>query len=148
MQQFTQAAAQSMNAQNPGFGNFMSGMMPGGPPVNMMPGGNPAGMMPGGVMPPMGSPPGPPRSEPRVPNRPDLNAARGIPRKTSRRDMNGPSDISDILSGIKTKKVNISAANHETISVSELKELPVSSGIPQKSKRKPRSERNTINLNI
>ena len=148
MQQFTQAAAQSMNAQNPGFGNFMSGMMPGGPPVNMMPGGNPAGMMPGGVMPPMGSPPGPPRSEPRVPNRPDLNAARGIPRRTSRRDMNGPSDISDILSGIKTKKVNISAANHETISVSELKELPVSSGIPQKSKRKPRSERNTINLNI
>ena len=150
MQQFTQAAAQSMNTQNPGFGNFMTGMMPGGPPVNMMPGGNPAGMMPGGVMPPMGSPPGPPRSEVRAPNRPDLNAARGIPAQgTSRRDMTGPSDISDILSGIKTKKVNIrNTPNPETISVSELKEMPVVSGLPHKSKRKPRSERNTINLNI
>ena len=149
MQQFTNAAAQSMNASNPGFGNFMSGMMPGGPPPNMMPGGNPAGMMPGGMMPPMGSPPGPPRSDPRSRNRPDLDAARNIPPKTSRRDMNGPSDISDILSGIKTKKVNIrNGPNPETISVSELKEMDVSSGIPQKSKRKPRSERNTINLNI
>ena len=149
MQQFTHAAAQSMNTQNPGFGNFMSGMMPGGPPTNMMPGGNPAGMMPGGVMPPMGSPPGPPRSELRTANRPDLNAARGIPPKTSRRDMTGPSDISDILSGIKTKKVNIrQTQNPDTISVSELKEMPVASGLPQKSKRKPRSERNTINLNI
>ena len=146
MQQFTNAAAQSMNSQNPGFGNFMSGMMPGGPPPNMMPGGNPAGMMPGGVMPPMGSPPGPNRSQPRSQNRPDINAARGIPPKTSRRDMSGPSDISDILSGIKTKKVNIRSQNPDTINVSDLKEI--SGQIPQKSKRKPRSERNTINLNI
>jgi len=139
MQQFTQAAANSMNAQNPGFGNFMSGMMPGGPP---------SGMMPGGVMPPMGSPPGPPpRSAPRTSNRPDLNAARGGPEK-SRREMNGPSDISDILSGIKTKKVNIrNGQPADTISVNELKELSPS-GLQKKSKRKPRSERNTINLNI
>ena len=139
MQQFTQAAANSMNAQNPGFGNFMSGMMPGGPP---------SGMMPGGVMPPMGSPPGPPpRSEPRTLNRPDLNAARGVPEK-SRREMNGPTDISDILSGIKTKKVNIrNGQSPDTISVNELKELSPS-GLQKKSKRKPRSERNTINLNI
>jgi len=105
-------------------------------------------MMPGGVMPPMGSPPGPPpRSAQRTSNRPDLNAARGAPEK-SRREMNGPSDISDILSGIKTKKVNIrNGQSADTISVDELKELSPN-GLPKKSKRKPRSERNTINLNI
>ena len=139
MQQFTNAAAQSMNAQNPGFGNFMSGMMPGGPPPPMQ----------GGFMPPMGSPPGPPQqSEPRTVNRPDINMARGIPpAKSGRREMQGPSDISDILSGIKTKKVNIrNTPKEDTLSVNELKEMPV--GVPKKSKRKPSSARNTINLNI
>ena len=142
MHQFTQAAAQSMNTQNPGFGNFMSGMMPGGPPANMMP---------GGVMPPMGAPHRPPvPTPPSSNNRPDLDAARGMsPARSGRRDMQGPTDISDILSGIKTKKVNIrNTQNPDTISISELNEIPTSSDIPKKSKRKPRSERNTINLNI
>lgn len=178
MHQFTQAAAQSMGGQNPGFGNFMSGVMPGAMsgqppqqqrPQNMMPGGHPqnmmpGGVMPGGVMPPRGSPQSPP-----VSNRPDLDAARGgntmhrserrEPRrdndrdaranalKSERRDMRGPSDISDILSGIKTKKVDIRASQKpDTISVTDLEQM--STQIPNKSKRKPRSERNTINLNL
>ena len=117
MQQFTQAAAQSMNAQNPNFGNFMSGMMPQGPPPPVR----------AGFMPPMGSPPGPPQqSQPRTANRPDINMARGIPpAKSGRREMQGPSDISNILSGIKTKKVNIrNTQEGDTISINELKEIP------------------------
>lgn len=134
MQQFTQAAAQSMGAQNPGFGNFMSGMMPMGQP-----------QMQRGMMPPMGSPPGPSQSQPSASNRPDINAARGIPEKSSRREMQGPSDISDILSGIKTKQVNI-RNNPDTISVTELQEMK--NQPPKKSKKKPSSLRNTMNLNI
>ncbi len=132
MQQFTQAAAQSMGQQNPNFSNFMGNMMP-----NNMP-------------------PEPPKQSY---TRPDLYAGRGGPAKSSRtekppqREMKGPSDIDDILAGIKTKTVNIKPNEQEessTISISELKELQKDNldKIQKKSKRRPRSERNTINLNI
>ena len=134
MSQFTQAAANTMGQQNPGFGNFMSNMVP-----------------------PMGSPPGPPMNMNQPPSRPDINMARGSytderysKPKSGRRDMKGPSDISDILSGIKTKKVNIKSSDTKsTVSVSELQELQNDNlDIPRKSKRKPRSERNTMSLNL
>ena len=151
MQQFTQAAVNTMGQQNPGFGNFMNSMMPGG--QNMMP--------------PRGSPPGPPPMSMREPpSRPDINMARGnynegvsinnqfenikSKSKSTRREMKGPSDISDILAGVKTKKVNIKASgdNKSTISVQDLKELQGKDlNIPKKSKRK-RSERNTVSLNL
>lgn len=151
MQQFTQAAVNTMGQQNPGFGNFMNSMMPGG--QNMMP--------------PRGSPPGPPPMSMREPpSRPDINMARGnynegvsinnqfenikAKSKSTRREMKGPSDISDILAGVKTKKVNIKATsdNKSTISVQDLKELQGKDlNIPKKSKRK-RSERNTVSLNL
>tara|TARA_Y100000591_G_C21818575_1_gene692210 strand:+ start:541 stop:1947 length:1407 start_codon:yes stop_codon:yes gene_type:complete len=141
MQQFTQAAVNTMGQQNPGFGNFMQNMMP-----------------------PRGSPPGPPMHMNQPPNRPDLNMARGranfndavnmedqysnvSKQKSSRREMKGPSDINDILAGVKTKKVNIkNSDNSSTISVSELEEMKGS--LPKKSKRKPRSSRNTVSLNL
>ena len=151
MQQFTQAAVNTMGQQNPGFGNFMNSMMPGG--QNMMP--------------PRGSPPGPPPMSMREPpSRPDINMARGnynegvsinnqfenikSKSKSTRREMKGPSDISDILAGVKTKKVNIKSKsdNKSTISVHDLKELQGKDlNIPKKSKRK-RSERNTVSLNL
>ena len=100
------------------------------------------------------------------PSRPDISMARGnynegvnisnqfenIKSKSSstRREMKGPSDISDILAGVKTKKVNIKATsdNKSTISVQDLKELQERDlDIPKKSKRK-RSERNTVSLNL
>ena len=102
--------------------------------------------------------------------RPDIGMARGQPdfgdaenmegrfagikksERTTRREMKGPSNINDLLSGIKTKKVNIQqdkSDNNSTISVSDLNELNETDlSRPKKSKRKPRSERNTINLNI
>ena len=158
MQQFTQAAVSSMGQRNPGLGGFMSGVM-GQPP------------------PPMGSPPGPPPHMRRMPprmnpggplNRPDIGMARGVPifddaenmessagrvpprhaAGAKRADMQGPRDISDILSNIKTKRVNIkqSADAKSTISVEDLQREKAD--VPHKSKRKPRSERNTVNLQI
>jgi hypothetical protein len=144
MQQFTQAAVNTMGQQNPGYGNFMQNMMP-----------------------PRGSPPGPPMHMNQPPNRPDLNMARGGGRraefsdsvnmedqysnvskkKSGRREMKGPSDISDILAGVKTKKVNIKNSDtSSTISVSDLQDMK--DNLPNKSKRKPRSARNTVSLNL
>ena len=146
MQQFTQAAANSMSQQTPGFGNFMSNMTPN---------------QGEGVMPPMGSPQAPP-SQTNY-NRPDINMARNgrynpssslspPPSPPNRRtEMRGPSDISDLLSGIKTKSINIKSSTKKddgsTISVSELKEMQ-KDDIQRKSKRRPKSEKNTINLSL
>jgi hypothetical protein len=84
-----------------------------------------------------------------------------------RPEMRGPSDISNILSGLKTKSINIpgsgsgstgndmslfgGASNAEekgsTISISELKDLQ-NDNMPSRTKRKPKSEKNTISLDI
>jgi hypothetical protein len=127
----------------------------------------------------------PPRREGDISNRPDLNFGRGnmndgvnlsenyinpyeskstrgapppLP-QNPRPEMRGPSDINNILSGLKTKNVNItpssSSANANqasedkgsTISISELKDLQ-NDNMPNKTKRKPKSERNTISLDI
>jgi hypothetical protein len=81
--------------------------------------------------------------------------------KSSRRpDMKGPGDITDILSGLKTKTINISEApqrgndesfadnNSSTISVNDLKEIQTDANVPKRSKRKPRSDKNTVSLDI
>ena len=154
MQQFQSAAMNTMGQQNPGFGQFMGGVM-GGP------------QMGSGPMPPMGSPPVPPRemrqNPPRMPrggNRPDIAAGRGGNMndavnvkdnfgRTSRPEMKGPSDLGDILSGLKTKKININNKDSQSVvSVSELDEMKNDLNRPKKSRRKPKSERNTVSLNF
>jgi hypothetical protein len=160
MQQFTQAAVNSMSQENPGFGGFMSGVM-GGP-----------------MQAPASGPPGPPsdmrrRPPPMPPNmrgRPDVGMARGVAHfddainmeekfesintnqsaRRTRAEMKGPGDINEILSGLKTKRVNIQKPdNKSTISVEDLKDMTSSNlDVPRQSKRKPRSERNTISLNL
>jgi hypothetical protein len=109
MQQFTQAAVNQMGQSNPGLGGFMNGMMNADPTPPSR----------SGPPPPMrtqgpGAPPAPQRN-----SRPDLSFAGnnqdGIsitetfeaadPPQRSRRqvrpEMKGPSDIDDILSGLK-----------------------------------------------
>jgi len=154
MQQFQSAAMNSMSQSNPGFGQFMGGVM-GGP------------QMGAGPMPPMGSPPVPPRemrqNPPRMPrggNRPDIAAGRGSDMndavnvkdnfgRASRPEMKGPSDLGDILSGLKTKKININNKDSQSVvSVSELDEMKNDLNRPKKSRRKPKSERNTVSLNF
>lgn len=82
--------------------------------------------------------------------------------KSSRRpDMRGPSDISDILSGLKTKTIDISPPiqqrndtiiedlnNNSTISLDDLKSLQSEGNVPKRSRRKPKSDRNTVSLDI
>ena len=93
-------------------------------------------------------------------------------RQPSRPDMKGPSDISDILSGLKTKTINIQEQpprqqqqqqqqaqqtqaptyedlnNSSTISISDLKDLQSDNSMPKKSKRRQKSDKNTLSLDI
>ena len=102
-------------------------------------------------------------------SRPDLSAARNMGSSSSssappqvtvskRPDMRGPTDISNILSGLKTKTIQVQPATQEsaqmpslgedktsTISISDLKELQ-NDNLPHKSKRRQRSDKNTVSL--
>ena len=68
--------------------------------------------------------------------------------------MNGPSDINDILSGLKTKTINIQkpAAADElggsTISLSDMKELQSEGNQLKRSGRRKKSDKNTMSLDI
>ena len=124
MQQFTRAAVDTMGNQNPGFGNFMSGVMGGGSPQMQVP------QM---------------QVPPRPQSRPDISFARG---SQKRPEMKGPSgDVNSLLSGLKTKSINIKKDSSSTVSVSELKEMTKDLERPKKSRRK-NSERNSISLNL
>tara|TARA_Y100000591_G_scaffold333211_1_gene374653 strand:+ start:2665 stop:4059 length:1395 start_codon:yes stop_codon:yes gene_type:complete len=159
MQQFTQAAVNSMGDNNPGFGNFMN---------NFMPGNN------SGAPPNMGPPPPPVETHTiksqryAVPkNRPDLSSAKtsngitieekfapleGQQIKTPapvRPEMKGPSDISQLLSGLKSKQVNIPTGEKDpsTVSIAELKELS-NQKMPKTNRKQSTSRSNTISLDI
>ena len=101
-----------------------------------------------------------------LPNRPDLMSARGISinniegdvnneQRINRPEMRGPTfsnsskqqTIGNILSGLKTKQIDIDNKDGSTISVEELKELSDTTKIT-KSKRKQKSDKNTVSLDI
>jgi hypothetical protein len=80
-------------------------------------------------------------------------------RSSRRPDMKGPSDISDILSGLKTKTIDITPVkskdvviedinNSSTISIDDLKNIQSDGNIPKRSRRKPKSDKNTVSLDI
>jgi hypothetical protein len=198
MRQFQSAAVNSMAGSNPGFSGFMGGLM-GEPPVSSGRGPPPAMATqgPNGLNPPpnragnnMGS---------MNVGRADISMARGafsqgnsftddgisirennigVPgfqppqpsQKSSRRpDMKGPTDISDILSGLKTKTIDISSApsfsqnqnqkqnqdiviedinNSSTISIEDLKSIQSDGNVPKRSRRRPKSDKNTVSLDI
>ena len=163
MQQFTQAAVSSMGESNPGFGNFMNNFIPGSPQDSRAP---PA--------PNLGSPPPAVNTQAQrserygqPTNRPDLMAAHtqeGISIeekysdikksevKSKRPEMQGPENIGNILSGLKTRQVNIPTSEAKkdgsTISIQDLQEL-TSQKIP-KSNRKARSSssKNIVSLDL
>jgi hypothetical protein len=81
--------------------------------------------------------------------------------RSARPEMRGPADISNILSGLKTKTIDIQQEqpikqtspvnNNEssTISISDLKDLQASdSNLPKRSKRRQGSAKNTVSLDI
>ena len=83
-----------------------------------------------------------------------VEVVRARRRPHQRPDMKGPSDLGDILSGLKTKQINIrenkDTDNDSTISIKELKESQqmLDSQKPKKSKRRPKSEKNVVSLDL
>jgi len=87
-----------------------------------------------------------------------VGASSGAP--SSRPEMKGPSDISDILSGLKTRTIDIQRAppgaaasnpnESSTISLSEMKEMGFGGDneLPKRSKRRPRSDKNIVSLDL
>ena len=180
MRSFQSAAVNSMAQSNPGFSGFMSGVMQGEPQVPQGRGPPPpmATQGPNSIPPPSGRPGNNNYA------RPDLNYSKSnfvddgislrenferpdVQDRTSRRqggapraEMKGPSDITDILSGLKTKTINIqetsstpaqqtsSANDSSTISISDLKELQSEGSMPKRSGRRKKSASNTVSLDI
>jgi len=187
MRQFQSAAVNSMGESNPGFSGFMGGMMgqgqgqgQGPPPMTTQGQGPPPPMTtqgPNGLQPPTN----------RAGNNMEsmnINSSMkrgaftddgisikesniGVPgfqppqqsQKSARRpDMKGPTDISVILSGLKTKTVDISSVpakngsmetnNSSTISIDELKNIQSDGNVPKRSRRRPTSDKNTVSLDI
>ena len=180
MRSFQNAAVNSMGQTNPGFSGFMSNVMNPtnstfgesttrgmGPPPPLATQGHNA------VPPPVGRPGNNNYA------RPDLNLSRSnyedginlrenfqrpdIQDRTSKRqpvarpEMKGPSDITDILSGLKTKTINIQQPqtnsnnvnnDSSTISLSDLKELQSGGNMPKRSGRRKKSASNTVSLDI
>lgn len=180
MRQFQSAAVNSMAGSNPGFSGFMSGLMNPEPQV-------PQGRGPPAPLNTQGPNSAPPpinRAGNNFGSRPDISMARGNfnedgisikenfgikgfeppqpSQKSQRRpEMKGPSDITDILSGLKTKTINISEKpldmssadpfpdnNSSTISINDLKDLQNDSNVPKRTRRKPKSDKNTVSLDI
>tara|TARA_Y100001970_G_scaffold294325_2_gene450597 strand:- start:4684 stop:6120 length:1437 start_codon:yes stop_codon:yes gene_type:complete len=171
MKQFTSAAVNTMgNNGNPGFAGFMNNVFAGNN------GGNDSGLGFGPSirreMPPNineGPPPAPvetklPERSQRtqnIPNRPDIMSARGMSinnnegnadeeERIVRPEMRGPSnkqtDINSLLSGLKSKSVNVDNKESSTISIDDLKDL-TNMKVP-KSKRKQKSDKNIVSLDI
>jgi len=182
MKQFQTAAVNSMGQSSPGFSGFMGGIMnPGpnssqssshgpspshGPPAPMAtqengpniysrPGNNSYGSMNMGQMNMSQS-----NFNTARPNANDgINIRENTPSKSlnkPRAEMNGPSDISELLSGLKTKTINIQqqqrpspdSNNNSTISISDMKEMQGDGNNIKRSQRRKKSDKNTLSLDI
>jgi len=177
MRSFQTAAVNSMANSNPGFSGFMGGIMNPEPTVSRGMGPPPplATQGPNSIPPQQGRP-----GNNNYASRPDLNLSRSnytddgislrenyerpdLQDRTSRRqpnrpEMKGPSDISDILSGLKTKTINIqepitmqpsnNTNDNSTISISDLKDLQSDGNLPKRSYRRKISASNTVSLDI
>jgi hypothetical protein len=170
-QQFTQAAVNSMGQQNPGFGGFMSNFMPGGGSGSGGGGGG-AGVNFNNMRPPAPMPTQQTKSERYAPpsNRPDLNRARGMEdginiqeqfepvgrqpaeRSNKRPEMKGPSDIGDLLAGLKTKTINVQPPPMPSQRVQQPQQQPQQQQAqqqqPQKQAQQQQPQVNSLRQNI
>ena len=164
MRSFQNAAVNSMAQTSPGFSGFMSGMMN---PTSSQSSSN---AFSNGPPPPLATQG--PNAVPAPNGRPgnnnfamnmNMNMGRSnfseqmhssfvddgirLEEKSKRRpEMKGPNDISDILSGLKTKTINIQ--ENSTISMDDLKDLQSEGNLPKRTRRKPKSASNTVSLDI
>ena len=92
-------------------------------------------------------------SRPHLENKKVGNLEKPEKSSTQRPDMKGPSDINDLLSNLKstskTSAGGVSIDDTSTISIQDLKEMQkdMNSG-PSRSKRRGKSDKNTISLDI
>lgn len=170
MKQFTQAAVNTMGQQSPGFSGFMNSVMSNGNRAQPHTGGLGFGTR---EMPPNinnGPPPAP--VETKLPdrskrtqnfaNRPDIMEAKGISldnqadphsnEKILRPEMKGPSvksidPINSLLSGLKTK-TETTNKDASTISIEDLNNMTNFAAPKGRSKRKQKSDKNTVSLDI
>ena len=147
MRQFQTAAVNSMGQSSPGFSGFMNNIINNdGPPPPMS-----TSSRPGNNSSTMGSTDYS-RFSTNKPMFDDGINFRENYTPDKRVEMRGPSDISDILSGLKTKTINIQENNQKendsTISIADLKDLQNDGNIPKRSKRRQRSDKNSISLDI
>lgn len=168
MNHFTQAAVDSMGRSNPGFGGFMNNIMnpnQGGDVSNSA--GPPAPL----ATKPMNNAVNSQRDREAAPNTRDINMsysqndginiqetfgnANSVEKsmRRPRAEMQGPKNIDDILSNIKTKKVDINSSsnddNKSTISIADLKEMQgTTRQMPKRSGKRSHSEKNVIQLDI
>jgi hypothetical protein len=150
MNQFQKAAVSSMSNTNPGFAGFMGGLMnePPPPPVATQNANNSFQRQGNNNFDTRNIQLG--RNN--FSENDGINIKESVPVTSKRPEMKGPSDISDILSGLKTKTINIQEThedtnNNSTISISDLKELQ-DSNLPKRSRRRNKSDKNTISLDI
>lgn len=162
MKQFQTAAVNSMASTNPNFSGFVNSISNNGPPPTIPTQGPYAQQ--------------PPANRGGNNTRPDISIARSFAddnvsfkehvnktnqfidppqpsnKSVKRPDMKGPSDLGDILSGLKTKTINIHTEQEQTqinstISIDDAKNIQ-NANIPKRSKRKPKSDKNTVSLDI
>ena len=160
MRSFQSAAVNSMSDTSPGLSNFMSGVMgnnQGPPPPPIATQGESSYYRPG-------------NNESMRPDNMNFgqkvddgisfkeqNTSTSYDKSSRKRpEMKGPNDISDILSGLKTKTIDIQQPppiqennihENSTISISDLKSLQSETNMPKKSKRRQKSS-NTVSLDI
>lgn len=134
MRSFQTAAVNSMSQSSPGLSGFMNNMMNSDVKPQQ-------GM---GPPPPMATQDVRPLAQPQ--GRPGNNDY-AIPNDAKKRkEMKGPSDITDILSGLKTRTINIQETN--TMSVNQMRSEDGESNLAKKSGRRKKSANNTVSLDI
>lgn len=166
--QFQQAAVNSMSAGNPGFSNFMNNVV--------QPTTAPHPINHGPPPPPIATQTSKQMSDRHF--RPNLSSTAMfqdegmslgshdlLPANTKRPDMRGPSsDVSELLSGLKTKTINIPTASATSLprSLPLSQSLPLSHSLqqtssnnsvtsdtaPKRSKRRNRSDKNSVSLDL
>ena len=167
MKQFQTAAVNSMGQSSPGFAGFMNGVMgnntappppmatqdSSAPGIYPRPGNNSSFNQPMNM--------GKSNFNQAMQQNDGINFKENKPARSSRPEMNGPSDISDLLSGLKTKTINIQQqkpiqeqeqpelmGDSSTISISDMKEMQADGNTIKRSARRKKSDKNTISLDI
>jgi hypothetical protein len=174
MRQFQTAAVNSMGQSNPGFAGFMGGIMnpeqqqqQQQPQQSVRPGNNSYGTLNSSGRSAFLQQQQEQRSYNDGINIRETESPPMSKRTVSRPEMKGPSDISDILSGLKTKTIEIPSQpqpqsqqqsfsntntininDSSTISISELRDMQMDGNMPKKTKRRPKSDKNTVSLDI